>query len=138
MVRLQGHLDVLEHGQRREGRGDLEGAAHSSAPDRVGREPGETLALEAHLARVRPELARQHVEQGGLAGAVGTDEGTDLAARHDQVHRGHGLDAAERLREPARLEHGRGHGPLQRSEPAMPRGKARTRRARIPPSTSCQ
>src|SRR4029453_1172968 len=116
-----------------------------AAPDRVGRQAAEPLAFEAHLACVGAQLAGQHVEERGLARAVRADEGADLALRHREVHADDRAYPAERLREPARLEHragggGRGgaHGPRPSSTPAMPRGKASTSTMRIAPSTICQ
>ena len=46
-------------------------------------------------AGVGADLAVQHVEAGGFAGAVGADEGKHFTARHGEGYVGDGLDAAE-------------------------------------------
>ena len=50
-----------------------------------------SLALEAHLAAFRIEHAGDRAQDRGLAGAVGAEDGDDLALRHLQA------DAADRL-----------------------------------------
>ena len=54
-------------------------------------------AVEAHAAGVGPELAVEHVEAGGLAGAVRPDQRQQLAGRDREGHAVHGLHAAEGL-----------------------------------------
>ena len=56
-------------------------------------------------ARGRQELGQQ-VEEGGLAGAVGADQGVDGAAPDLEVDVVHGHEALEFLREAARFQDG--------------------------------
>src|SRR5213595_2243048 len=73
---------VLEHGERREQREVLEGAADAEVGDAVRRQRQQRAVAEADvppLWRVEPAQA---VEQRRLAGAVGADEPDDLALGH--------------------------------------------------------
>ena len=72
------------------------------------------LAKDADAAGIGREIAGDQIEQGGFAGAVGSDDEPMLAWHHlerDIVDRGH---TAERLLEPGQLQ-GRCHCLLQRS-----------------------
>ncbi|MNR08512.1 hypothetical protein D3C85_1246740 [compost metagenome] len=82
----------------------LEGAAHAHARDGAGRYAVDALATEQHLAGSRGVDARELVEQGALAGAVGADQGEDLAGAHLQVHVVVGHQATEALGHVARLQ----------------------------------
>ena len=53
--------------------------------DPVGRQPGDVLAVENDRARRRPQHAGQAIEERALAGAVGADDGADLARGHGEV-----------------------------------------------------
>src|SRR5690242_7939118 len=88
---------------------DLERAGEAEAADGVRLESHHRAAVEADLAGVGGEEARQQVEGGGLAGAVRTDEPEHLAARHLEREIAHRLEASEALREPRDLEQRRGH-----------------------------
>jgi hypothetical protein len=68
---------VVDHGHRRERLRDLEGAHHPSPGDLVGVLTENLLPVEAHRAAVSSVEARQHVEERGLAGTVGADQGRD-------------------------------------------------------------
>src|ERR687884_115471 len=61
-------------------------------------------AVEDHGARRRLVDARQHVEEGRLAGAVRADQADDRAARNEEVDVVDGDEAAELLPELLRLE----------------------------------
>ena len=50
------------------------------------------------------QVAGQHVEQRGLAGAVGADDRAYLASLDGEVHAGYGLNASETLAEANGLE----------------------------------
>ena len=60
---------------------------------------------EAHDAGVGRELAVQHVEAGALAGAVGADQGQQLAGVDGEGDVGDRLHAAERLVQAFDLQH---------------------------------
>src|SRR5438309_3995609 len=78
--RLGGQLDVLPHRQRPEQLHALEGAADAE-PGPAGRAlVGDVLPVERDRALVGFLETAAHVEQRGLAGAVGPDEPGDAAA----------------------------------------------------------
>ena len=95
LVGEDGDLHVLEHGQAREDVGALEGARQAEPADRVRRPPGDVAAAEIDAAGVRDQVPGDHVEQRGLARAVGADDRRDLAGLHTQAHSAQGLEAAE-------------------------------------------
>jgi len=92
-------LHVLDDLHRSEGRGDLEGAADAQTPDCVRRHADDVATVEQHAARVRPELAVDHVEAGGLAGAVRADHRQQLAGVQRETDVVDGPHAAERFRQ---------------------------------------
>ena len=61
-------------------------------------------SVEANVAAVRRVQARDEVEDGCLAGAVGADEADDLPLRHVERDVVDGDDAAEAAREVSRLQ----------------------------------
>ena len=58
---------------------------------------GDGLAVDEDLALVGLVGARQHLDQGGLAGAVLTEQAVDLPRLHIEVDAVEGPDAGERL-----------------------------------------
>ena len=72
------HSQVLPHRQASEDAPAL-GNLHDATSDHVvGRDVGEHLTLEAHLALGRGQDAADCVERGGLARAVGANQGDNL------------------------------------------------------------
>ena len=61
-------------------------------------------ALEQDLAGGRPKLAGQHLEECALAGAIGSDEATQLATPELEVDAGDGPHTAEAAARVAGLE----------------------------------
>src|SRR5882757_7397055 len=82
----------------------LEGAGDAQRGDAVRRHVGDVGAVEAEMARGRLVDAAYQVEDGGLAGAVGADDGEDLALLDVEAHAVDGADAAEMDRELVGLE----------------------------------
>jgi len=70
---------------------DAEICKHASA---LRREPVERLTGQAHATRAGPHDARDRVDQGRLAGAVGADDGHYLAAANGQRDLMQHLDGA--------------------------------------------
>ena len=66
----------------------------------------QVVAHDARRTLVRVQQRGQHAHQRGLAGAVGTEDGEDHAARHVEVDAVDGAKITERLDEPARLNGG--------------------------------
>ena len=75
-------VEDREAGQRL---GQLEGSHHALAGRPVGADALDVLALERPGPGVGPVEPGEQVEQGGLAGAVGPDEGGDRAVLDLQV-----------------------------------------------------
>src|SRR5438094_3677678 len=140
-VRQQRELHVLAHGERAPDRGDLEGAPDALAPDLPRREAEDRFAAEQHLAGIGAELAVHHVEAGGLAGAVGTDEREELALAEREAHPVDRAHAAERFLQVAHLEK-RFHRATRFAQPAivpaMPIGNTSTSARMTTPSTPRQ
>ncbi len=107
-----------------------------------GRDAGDVAPLEDHPARVGPQVPGDEVEERGLAGAVGPDDGADRALRHREAHAAYGLEAVEALGDVADLKHGRSLRRVQRQRlsaaPARPPGNTKSSRTRMLPSTSGQ
>ena len=103
-ARVGADEDVLEDGHRREELDVLERARDAPAHDLVRRRAEQALAVERDLARLGPVEARDDVEGGRLAGAVGADQAGDLALLHRERDVVEGDDAAEAARDVAELE----------------------------------
>ena len=65
---------------------------------------GAVDAVDAHLARVRPRQADEHVDGGGLAGAVRTEKAKQLAAVHVEIQSLDRLHLAEPLAQAAHAD----------------------------------
>ena len=70
----------------------------------VGGAQRDRLAAPADLALVGPVRAGQHLDQGGLAGAVLAEQAVHLAGPDDQVDAVERADAGEGLDDPAHLQ----------------------------------
>ena len=71
--------DVLQHRHLRERLHDLEGAREPEPRDLVGPHPGDVAAVEEHASGGRRMHAGDQIDQGGLAGAIRSDQAEDLA-----------------------------------------------------------
>src|SRR5690606_5782301 len=107
-------------------------------------------ALQPHRAGRRIQLAVDHVEGGGLAGAVGADQGKQLALVKIEADVVHGKVAAELLGKVSDFEQAHAAFSLTfwrrdsrfsnscLKKPAMPCGKASTSINMTPPNMACQ
>src|SRR5690606_7118304 len=68
---------------------------HAYGRQLVGRVAGDVPVLEAHGTAGGRDGPRDQVEQGGLAGAVGPQDGVDGVLPDMQRHIGHCLQATE-------------------------------------------
>ncbi len=66
----------------------------------------DRFALDADPAGVRFEQTADHLDGGGLAGAVGTQQAEDLALLHRQADILHGFQVAEGFAEVADFKAG--------------------------------
>ena len=99
-----GQPEVLRHGEAGERAGAAGHEGHAAVGQLVGRPAGGALALRAATcAGGGLEQAADALEHGGLAGAVGAEQGDQLAAGHVEVEaRGRSAGCRTRGR-------GRGH-----------------------------
>jgi hypothetical protein len=97
VVGEQGNLHVLDHAELGKDAGDLEGAAHAALADAVRRQPPQVLAAKQHAPAVAAQVARDHVEQRGLAGAIRPDDRPPLAGHDLQIYAVDGPQPAEAL-----------------------------------------
>ena len=88
-VQGRDHGDRLPHGQVVEQPPGLQDRADPPCPHALARGGAEG----AHGAVVGVGEAQDHVEEGGLAGAVGPEQRDDLAALDAHAHAVHGADA---------------------------------------------
>src|SRR5262249_23520627 len=103
-------------------------------------------AVEHHLALVGPRLAGDDVHHGGLAGAVGADDGAHLARLDQQREVVQRLEAVERDRDAAEVEERRGalHAELALRRrncchrPTTPRGRNSVTAMNRAPSANSQ
>ena len=108
-VEVSAEHQVVDQGEVREQLDALEGAGHAERRDVVRSHADDLLAGEANAALLRPVDAGQDVEDGRLAGAVGTDDREQLArldGERDTVDRDH---AGEPQRHVADIEDRRAH-----------------------------
>jgi hypothetical protein len=109
---LQRDAHVLQHREVGKHRRDLERAHQPLARDLRRPRAGYRLSVEQDLARGRGQEVGKQVKAGGLARAVGTDQGVDRAAAHVQVDTLDRDKALELLGESARLQNDIvGHAP---------------------------
>ncbi len=76
----------------------------------AARRAGDVAAEQRHRAGVGRDLAGDEIEQGGLAGAVRSDDQTAFAGGDVKTDIGGDAQAAERLAQIADGKRGRGHG----------------------------
>jgi hypothetical protein len=108
-VEVAAQEQVVEHGEVLEQLDVLEGAGHAGAGDAVGLDPDQVAAAEADGPLLGPVQARQAVEQRGLAGAVGADDGEQLVLADLERHRPQGLETGEAQVQVVDLEQRAGH-----------------------------
>ena len=75
----QRDLDILAHRQRQERLWNLEGAVDAAMNQFVRRDAADRDAIQHDLAAVGRIEAGDHVDRGGLAGAVGADQSQNFA-----------------------------------------------------------
>ena len=114
-----GGEQVLAHGGALDEPHVLEGPAHAERRPLVDAEAGHVLPPVPDAAGVGRVEARDHVERGGLPGAVGTDDADDLPLADRQAHVPGGLHTSEADGALSHLKHGH-----RRPSPPWDRGRA--------------
>jgi hypothetical protein len=107
LAELPPHEEIAGHRHQRHQCQVLVDRADSGRRCGAGRGELHRLALDQDLAGRRLVNARQHLDQGGLAGAVVPQQGMHLAAVGFERDVGQRDDAAEALAEVADLDQGR-------------------------------
>jgi hypothetical protein len=92
---LRGDADILTRGERRKDVAELERARDALECHRMHRQPGNVLAGKDDFAGSGLEHARDQVEHGRLAGAVGADDRADPPRFQAHVDRIDGDQRAE-------------------------------------------
>ena len=96
--------DVLHDCHASEQPDVLEGPRHVEMHHSIRRETVDAPAFEPDLPLVRPGEPRKRVEEGGLPGAVGPDDGEDAALLHREAQLVDRGETAEPLDDVLRLE----------------------------------
>src|SRR5207249_7216974 len=84
--------------------GHLEGAGDAEIRDGPWKEARDVLSLKADPPPVGLHVPRDHIEEGGLAGAVRADDAHELALLESEAQILRGADHAEELGQADRLE----------------------------------
>ena len=87
--------NIVEHSKVGKKRDVLKSTADADFGDPVRRPMQDALAFHQDIARARLVKPAQAVEEGGLAGAVRSDQPKDLALMHVEGHPVQRNDAAE-------------------------------------------
>ncbi len=95
---------ILEHGHRGKVAGSLLHGGDPHLTNAVGRVTGDVLAGEPDRASGRCFETDDQVEQSSLAGAVGADDGQNLAIVGPHGHTVDGSEASKVLRDPIQLK----------------------------------
>ncbi len=125
---LQHRHDVVFDAEAAEDRGLLRQIADAEAGAPVHRQPGDVAAVDQDAAAVDRNETGDHVEHGGLAGTVRSQQPDRLAAADGETDPAHHLALAETLLDVARLQPAVGRVLLQR----RPAGN----RSRLPGATA--
>ena len=96
-ARLHRQRDVLQGREAGQDLRDLERPGEAEAGAGRHRQPGHVVAVEEDAAGIGGEGAGDLVDEGGLAGAVGADDGVGLAGQDGEVDAGGHPEGAERL-----------------------------------------
>src|SRR5690606_34249097 len=103
----EGQFEIVEHAQGLDHRGLLEFAADTHVGDFRLAVAGQIhLVAEIHLPLIGAGLAGDDVHHGGLAGAVGADDGPQFAGLDHQVEVVDGFEAVETLGDAVHIENG--------------------------------
>ena len=129
---------VLQRGHVEEHLQVLERAADAGGRERVHRLAAQLDAAQPDAAGVGPVHAAQHVDQAGLAGAVGADDRMHRAAPHLHVQGVDRVHAAEGLRQVADVQQRRGgaHGDLRAHQRASVGTRPCGKNTIVPTSTA--
>src|SRR5688572_30589951 len=106
---LERDPDVLEDGEAGKDRRDLERLRDAELRGRELRQAGDVAPFQEDAPPARRQLAGDQLEEGGLAGAVGTDDRAQLAGMHGEIDTVDRQQRSEVSRELFRAEKSRVH-----------------------------
>ena len=121
---LDGERHIVECREAEEDIGDLVGTRHAGSDPPVHGQPGHVAPGEMHAAAVRLQGAGYMVDEGRLAGAVGSNQGMHFAGIDREIDPLQGVDRSEAARQVAHLEQGLSHR-LSRAGPPRRAGRRR-------------
>ena len=113
---VRAHLQVLLHGERPEDAAPLRDQGDAERDASVVGDLRHVLAVEQHLPRGRVHHPGDRLQQGGLAGAVRTDDGERLALLDVEVETPQRLELTVGGVDAAQLEEGH-HAPSSATAP---------------------
>src|SRR5262249_3547882 len=108
----RGDDDVFAQGQPIEELVDLVGLGQAELADRGDVPAGDIAPVEKNATGGGAHFTRQHLEEGALAGAIGTDDAAQLALPDREIDVAVGFKAAEGLAETPGFQGGAGIGRL--------------------------
>ena len=117
-----GRLERLQHGQLGEDLDELEAPGEPEPRQPYGAGTPDVVPLEAHRAGAWLYEAREHVDQGRLAGAVRADDRDELAGLDAERHAVEGAEVAVEVPDSPGLEDHRGGLSRTPAGHAGPRG----------------
>src|ERR1700687_4247623 len=130
-MRDERHLYVFGNRHRTKRRGNLKRTSDAAMTDFTRRQSSDVAPVELNGSAVRKPLPIDHIEAGGLAGAIGADQGEKFAARDRKAYVVDRPDGAKafRQRSDRKLRHDFCRRTISRMKaPTKPDGKASTRR----------
>src|ERR1043166_4917277 len=103
---IRAHLEVLEHGERREDLAAFRHVRDAEAGARVRRQSADVLAAILDAAGLERHAATDRLHQRRLAGAVRSYDRHELALGDVERDAGHGVESAVRDADLRQLQHG--------------------------------
>src|SRR5690606_19980631 len=134
LARIGAHHQVVVDRQQRKDLAPLGYVAQPALDDVCGVARGDALAVELDRPLERVDDARNRLQDRRLAGAIGPEDGRDLAFAHLQADPADGLDRAVGALDVEQLQDGLAHGAALRSDVAS---SAVPRYASITPGWPC-
>src|SRR5690606_34751015 len=134
LARIGAHHQVVVDRQQRKDLAPLGYVAQPALHDVCGVARGDVLAVELDRSLERVDDARNRLQDRRLAGAVGPEDGRDLAFAHLQADPADGLDRTIGALDVEQLQDGLAHGAALRSDVAS---SAVPRYASVTPGWPC-
>jgi hypothetical protein len=121
-MRLYRKRHVVERGEIAKQRGNLERARQAERAAAVCRQRRDVAIGKPDPSGIRADLAGKLIDQRGLAGAIGTDDGVQFAFTHVELNIVRGDDATKPFRQPFDLKQRLHHDVSSPVRMATPQG----------------